>query len=571
MFHSAVFSASQRAVALALAVVSMATWTSGAESMTLELSARQPVMRSLVNYYRPVRIALSGRPAEELKAEPEYISATPLYGAMKLGSGADALVTIVIDEVDNQSERIYVDRNNDEDLTNDGSGPWNADSRSSLRLSNVEIQVPYETGPVPYTFEFYRFRTRLREFVFYYRNAAREGSITSDGKAYEIAVLDENADGRFDDLVNGTILIDLNQDGQLAGRSDSAEHHKLNEPFNIHGQVWEVTSVSPDGTTMTVRPSQADVAMKPDLGRGHPAPLFEAKGLDGERICLKDYASEDGYILLDFWASWCAPCRKEFPMLRDLHARYKGKGLQIIGVNLDSQLDKAVEMARQESLDYPHVFDGRGWQSAVAQLYRVHSIPQAYLLDKDLRIVAARLRGPALERSLESLLGSKTGETRSAPGATRSVSDSSAGEKSQVGISPELADEVQARYDAVGHAELRQVALAEAQVDGSNNDRNRLYPGAVVVIRTDQGRYTKCLIEEYGYDLTVSWITYDEEGGVHSQGVHLRINGMGTCDFDAGEQDSQAADVWWRQVTEVDRYLVPRNGARLGIVFSPTR
>ena len=110
-------------------------------------------------------------------------------------------------------------------------------------------------------------------------------------------------------------------------------------------------------------------------------------------------------MLLDFWASWCGPCRAEFPTLRRVHARYKEHGLTIIGVTLDSELSRAVAAAKQAKLTYSHVFDGLGWKNAVAQLYRVHGIPQTYLLDSQLNIVAKNFRGPELERRLRELLG----------------------------------------------------------------------------------------------------------------------------------------------------------------------
>jgi hypothetical protein len=74
-------------------------------------------------------------------------------------------------------------------------------------------------------------------------------------------------------------------------------------------------------------------------------------------------------------------------------------------VNLDAQYEPAVKAAADEMLEYPHVFDGQGWKNSVAVLYRVHAIPQTYLLDKDLKIVAKNLRGPMLAKRLEELLG----------------------------------------------------------------------------------------------------------------------------------------------------------------------
>lgn len=379
--------------------------------IAFHLEPRQKVMGPLVNYYRPLRIQLDSEPKEELVAEPDYASEKPLYGTMQLGAGSDTLVTLVVDEAEGETPRIYIDRNNDEDLTNDGAGEWSR-SGPTLGLSGVAIDVEYESGTVPYTFEFYRFTTRLRDSLLYYRNSGREGEITSEDERYKVVVLDENADGRFDDLDNGTLIIDLNQDGTLVGRSDSAEYYKLDEPFNIHGRVWEVASLSPDGTELQLRPSDASVEMKPYLTPGYPAPAFTGKDLDDNTIDLANDVGDAKYILLDFWASWCGPCRTEYPYLRRMHAQYRNHGLKIIGINLDSDRDKAVQAAEENLLTYPHVFDEGGWKNAVAVLYRVHGIPAIYLLDQDLNIVAKGLRGSALEKRMAEMLG--PGDTKAA-------------------------------------------------------------------------------------------------------------------------------------------------------------
>ena len=120
---------------------------------------------------------------------------------------------------------------------------------------------------------------------------------------------------------------------------------------------------------------------------------------------MKEAAAGAKYVLVDFWASWCGPCRYEYPNFRRLYAQYKDHGLRIIGVNLDTERTAAVKAGVDELLEYPHVFDGQGWKNSVAVLYRVQAIPQTYLLDKDLKIVAKNLRGPMLAKRLEELLG----------------------------------------------------------------------------------------------------------------------------------------------------------------------
>ena len=142
---------------------------------------------------------------------------------------------------------------------------------------------------------------------------------------------------------------------------------------------------------------------------GYPAPAFVGKGLQDEEIDLQKEAGLGRCVLLDFWASWCGPCRGEFPTLKALREQYGDKGLRIIGVNLDEKKEDALKAVQENGLEYPHVFDGKGWRNAVAALYRVNGIPATFLLDKDLNIVAKDLRGEALISRVGEMLN--PGET----------------------------------------------------------------------------------------------------------------------------------------------------------------
>ena len=251
--------------------------------VVVKLQPRQKIMGSIVTYYRPMRIALSDKPAKKLVKEPEYLSKKPLYGTLQLGDGPDNQITVVVDETE-EKQRIYIDRNSDLDLTNDGPGEWTKSNPTVLGPLEVVIEVPYRNGKIPYTLNFYRFKTRLKDTVLYYRDSGREGEIPSGGKQYKVLVLDENADGRFDDLANGSLIIDLNQDGKLVGSPDSAEFHALGEPFNIHGKVWQVASLSPDGTEMVLRPSDAKVECGLISTPGIRRPLSTARAWTTSRL-----------------------------------------------------------------------------------------------------------------------------------------------------------------------------------------------------------------------------------------------------------------------------------------------
>lgn len=115
------------------------------------------------------------------------------------------------------------------------------------------------------------------------------------------------------------------------------------------------------------------------------------------------------YLLVDFWASWCGPCRQENPNVVKAYQKYKnrGKGFSVLGVSLDRQDAKAawLKAIHDDRLTWTHVSDLQFWNNAVAKLYGIQSIPQNFLLDPDGRIIGKNLRGDELDQKLEEVLG----------------------------------------------------------------------------------------------------------------------------------------------------------------------
>lgn len=110
------------------------------------------------------------------------------------------------------------------------------------------------------------------------------------------------------------------------------------------------------------------------------------------------------YVLIDFWASWCGPCRRENPNVVALYNKYKNKGFEIFSVSLDKQSDRWIKAIEQDNLIWPnHVSDLKGWQSEASQLYGVSSIPHTILLDPEGKVIGAGLRGQLLENKLQSI------------------------------------------------------------------------------------------------------------------------------------------------------------------------
>jgi thiol-disulfide isomerase/thioredoxin len=109
------------------------------------------------------------------------------------------------------------------------------------------------------------------------------------------------------------------------------------------------------------------------------------------------------YLLIDFWASWCAPCREENPNLVALYNKYHGKGFNIFGVSFDSNRDRWLKAIADDSLTWTHVSDLKGWENAVGKLYGIRSIPSNVLLDSNGIIMAKNIMGNDLKAKLEEL------------------------------------------------------------------------------------------------------------------------------------------------------------------------
>ena len=333
--------------------------TGGDGSVTFHLQNREGLVSVPSEGDYTSKLQLSETPLPNLKSQPAYRSKRPLYGELTF-FGRDNRIAVVLDEAEGETPKIYVDRNNDRDLTNDGPGDWGKVYSNSphldAELSSIAIDVHYDHGSAPYMVRFFRKGYDLR----YLANCHREGEIELDGRKYRAAVQELGGLGEFH-LNTSVLVIDLNQDGVLDGDADSGERFKLSEPLNVRGKTWQVAAISDDGLTITFRPSTTSVAAKPygPFSPGNTAPDFSTTGLDGKPLNLKQEAAQAKLVLLHHWISWDDYAREHYSILQKLNAQYKPYGLKIIGVNVDYDREAANEWVERFGLSYRHAFEGR--------------------------------------------------------------------------------------------------------------------------------------------------------------------------------------------------------------------
>ena len=179
----------------------------------------------------------------------------------------------------------------------------------------------------------------------------------------------------------------------------------------IASKVLSISEAIDVFNLMTERIQNSDIGIKlkstfdnPDqpIDIGYYAPNFTAPNPDGQMKSLNDMLGK--VTLLEFWASWCGPCRRENPNLVKIYKKYKDLGFNIIGVSLDKSMPQWTKAIEDDYLTWDHLSNLKFWQDPIARLYKVRAIPASFILDEKGLIVSKNLRGYQLEAKISELI-----------------------------------------------------------------------------------------------------------------------------------------------------------------------
>ena len=164
----------------------------------------------------------------------------------------------------------------------------------------------------------------------------------------------------------------------------------------LYSKLAPEVKISPIGSYIG---QQIEDAKRNPMGK--VIPEFEQADVDGKMVNIKSFRGK--YVLIDFWASWCGPCRGENPNVLSAYNKFKDKGFTVLGISLDREKNSWIQAINQDQLPWTQVSDLRGWQNALAQKFAIQSIPQNFLVDPSGIVIDKNLRGAALDARLERI------------------------------------------------------------------------------------------------------------------------------------------------------------------------
>lgn len=456
-------------IALCVGIAASAAAVGDETGQRVSLTLTPKGAHEKTGYFMPLGVELvAAKPTQITKAPDDLKS--PRYGVIKLGElvelgrsgevmprdpkatidAAAPEFAVILDEPEGQPTRLLIDTNRDGDLTNDEAPEWAArpePTPDGKQINTYVGKAPINLGqgdtPRTAYLGLFKFdkgdsrRAHLANHLVIYRDYLASGSMKLGDRTVEVQLSDDRIRGDFRGLTppakpadpqNGApadaaaatpdefrsgvmVLIDVNGNGRIDFKGEA---YDVREPFNIGGTTYELNEVAADGSGFTlVKSSQKrdEIKPPPDHVEGKKITAFEATLTDGKKVKFpEDYKGK--LVLLDFWATWCGPCMMEVPNVVAAYEKFHGKGFEVLGVSLDGKeaADKLKQVTTERKMVWPQIFEGKGWESSLVDLYAVTGIPACWLVDGDTGMIVAeesRLRGSQLSETVEAELKKK--------------------------------------------------------------------------------------------------------------------------------------------------------------------
>ena len=251
-----------------------------------------------------------------------------------------------------------------------------------------------------------------------YNNLSKSRDIKLDSlnKAFQLLMEANKMDSKRMDSLSAIFETPYNS---IINQSNILMVDKISKNTNMYSSIMAIQALDPDKYSDLYKsldaglskkfPNDKNVIMFHEVVErmlstniGQFAPEISLPSPDGKEIALSSLKGK--LVLIDFWASWCGPCRKEMPNVIKIYSKFKNKGFEIYGVSLDQDKEKWMEAITKDGINWPQVSDLKYWDNVAARIYNVQGIPYTVLIDKDGKIIAKNLRGQELEKKIAEVL-----------------------------------------------------------------------------------------------------------------------------------------------------------------------